>query len=69
MLRVEESNAGMEEAWGMGKMAWGPGETPAFGREPFGLFHGVNMGHGEDGMGLGVEGIGFFPGVSMASKI
>jgi len=39
--------------WGIGHGAWGPGETPVYDREPFGLFHGAGMGHGEEGIGHG----------------
>ena len=35
----------------MGKKAWSPSETSVCDKEPSGLFHGVNMGHGAWGMG------------------
>jgi len=44
-------------AWGMGHGAWGPGETPAYDREPFGLFHGAGMEHGAWSIGHGAWSI------------
>ena len=55
VLRVlnaaQESLDGGHRAESRGQGAWSPGETPAFDRKPSGLFHGVNMGHGEEERG------------------